>query len=179
MMFRLRRCSIRTGALLILALLSGGCAGTGAVSDHTERRSAGDTGRHHSSSDRHRQSVEVELDGEYGFTLTEVVRIDGDVRRDYQEGVALLQAGQLEAGIELLERVVEAAPDVTNPHIDLGVAYSRLGRYEASEASLRSALALAPNHPAALNELGILLRRTGRFEAARASYEQALYLTSG
>jgi Flp pilus assembly protein TadD len=81
--------------------------------------------------------------------------------------------------VELLEEVVEAAPEVTNPYIDLGVAYSRLGRYEAAEASLRSALALAPNHPVALNELGILQRLTGRFEAARTSYEQALILHPG
>ena len=126
-----------------------------------------------------RKSAAVESHGAGGFIVSEVVRIDSDVRRDYQQASFLLGAGQIEAGAELLERVVERAPEVTVPHIDLGIAYVRLGEYEKAERSLQMALALIPNHPAALNELGILQRRTGRFEAARASYEQVLAIHPG
>jgi Flp pilus assembly protein TadD len=119
------------------------------------------------------------MHGAHGFTVSEVVRIDSDVRRDYQQAAFLLEAGQFEAGAELLESVVERAPEVTIPHIDLGMAYARLGDYGKAEDALRSALSLAPNHPAALNELGILQRRTGRFAAARASYERALAIHPG
>jgi Flp pilus assembly protein TadD len=126
-----------------------------------------------------RQAPRVESDGQYGFTVTEVVRVDSDVRNDYQQAVALLARDQIEDGIVLLESIVERVPEVTIPHIDLGVAYARLDQNEKAEQSLRAALSLAPNHPVALNELGILYRRTGRFDAARASYEQALAIHPG
>jgi tetratricopeptide (TPR) repeat protein len=160
-----------------MTALATGCAATATAPDRAAARGEGgdgDANYTRSAPERSQNSVRVEPDGAHGFTLSEVVRVDGDVRRDYQRGAALLQAGDLEAGVEVLETVVERAPEVTNPHIDLGIAYAHLGRLEASEASLRTALALSPNHPAALNELGILQRRTGKFAAARESYERAL-----
>ncbi len=125
------------------------------------------------------QAPTLEQDGAYGFTMSEVVRIDSDVRRDYQRAITLLQGEQFDAGIELLVDVTDRAPDVTIPHIDLGVAYLRLERYDDAEIALRKALTLAPNHPVALNEMGILLRKTGRFPAARESYERALAIHPG
>ncbi|MGE0623542.1 MAG: tetratricopeptide repeat protein [Pseudomonadales bacterium] len=118
-----------------------------------------------------------EADG--GFTVTEVVRIDSDVRRDYQQALSMLQAGRLDEGITLLESVTLRAPDVTIPHIDLGVAYARRDELGKAEQSLETALSLAPNHPAALNEMGIVYRRSGRFDAARSSYERALAIHPG
>lgn len=118
-------------------------------------------------------------DGAYGFTVTEVVRIDSDVRRDYQQAIAMLETERMEAGIELLQEVTTRAPDITIPHIDLGVAFMRVERYEDAETELRTALSLAPNHPVALNEMGILYRKTGRFTAARESYERALAVHPG
>ena len=116
----------------------------------------------------------LEVDRGFGFTVTEVVRIRSDVRADYESAVAMLRRDQLDEGITLLESVVQRAPELTAPHIDLGVAYGRIGAQDEAHRSLQSALALAPNHPVALNEMGIVYRRTGRFDAARASYEQAL-----
>lgn len=118
--------------------------------------------------------LELELDGAQGFTVAEVVHVPGDVRLEYQRAISLLEREQLEPGIEALEEVIERAPEVVIPRIDLGVAYRRADDLEAAEGSLREALALAPDHPGALNELGIVLRRTGRFEEARASYQAAL-----
>lgn len=122
---------------------------------------------------------ELSREGDYGFTVTEVVRIDSDVRRDYQQALNLLQTNQLDAGIVGLESVVERAPDLTIPHIDLGVAYARNNELEKAERSLQAALSLAPDHPAALNEMGIVYRRSGRFNAARDSYQRALAVHPG
>jgi Flp pilus assembly protein TadD len=116
----------------------------------------------------------VQVDGELGFTVTEVVHVDNDVRADYQRASALLAQNQLNEGVALLESIALRAPGLTAPHIDLGVAYGRMGAYEKAEKSLQAALALAPNHPAALNELGIVYRREGKFQEARTSYERAL-----
>ena len=109
-----------------------------------------------------------------GFTIAEAVRISPRVRNAYGTALALLERGDLEAGIAALREVVEQAPELTAPHIDLGVAYAKEGDWAAAEASLEHALALTPNHPVAHNELGIVYRKTGRFALARQSYENAL-----
>lgn len=178
-MHRRQRYLTCIGLMLMLSFLSVGCTSNGSASGTSAGRSNTETAVLRSSAKSASSSVKVESNGEYGFTLSEVVRIDADVRRDYQRAVLSLQADQFAAGIELLESIVERAPDVTNPHIDLGIAYSRVGRFAEAEASLAAALVLAPNHPAALNELGILQRRAGRFEEARGSYEQALIIHPG
>lgn len=121
----------------------------------------------------------LEVDDTGGFTVTEVVRIDADVRSDYQDALMLLRQERYDAGIALLEEVVARAPGVTAPRIDLGVAYGETKDYENAERSLKSALTLAPDHPVALNELGIIYRKTGRFTEARRSYEQALAVQPG
>lgn len=123
---------------------------------------------------RRESTSKVEVDGPFGFTVTEAVRIGSDVRNDYQRAAVLLEQDQLMEGISLLTTVVERAPEVTVPHIDLGVAYGRLGDFEKAEQSLTKALSLAPNHPVALNEMGILFRKTGKFDAARDHYQRAL-----
>lgn len=162
---------------LLRALLLMGCVGLVGCAGSGPAKKALTSEQDPSVTDRERPRLE--LDGEYGFTVTEVVRIDSDVRADYQEAVALLQQDRLEEGVRLLESVVERAPDVTAPHIDLGVAYGRLDEHDKAEQSLQAALALAPNHPAALNELGIVYRRTGKFDAARTSYQRALDIHPG
>ncbi len=116
----------------------------------------------------------LETTDEYGFTIAEEVRVGGDVRGDFDRAVMLLEQEQYEQAIVLLQRVVEAAPEVTIAHIDLGIAYARLDDLEQAEQSLQRALELNPRHPVAHNEMGMLYRRTGRFDAARGSYENAL-----
>ncbi len=109
-----------------------------------------------------------------GFTVTQDVRIGGDVRADYDNALRLLAQQQYDQGIALLVKVTEAAPAAIAPHIDLGIAYSRSGDLDRAEASLQNALAINPDHPIANNELGMVYRRKGRFADARASYEKAL-----
>ncbi|MEJ2086983.1 MAG: tetratricopeptide repeat protein [Gammaproteobacteria bacterium] len=170
-------------ALLLLALV--GCASTDTSSQATSRPGktsdtpresdrARESARARESTRAHEGTSRVEIDGAFGFTVTEVVRIGSDVRNDYQRATILLQQDRIEEGISVLETVVERAPDVTVPHIDLGVAYERVGKFEQAEESLAKALSLAPNHPVALNEMGILYRKTGRFGAAREHYQRAL-----
>ena len=126
---------------------------------------------------KHRAQIQIQ--DQVGFTINEPVRVSDVVRADYDRAVFLLEQGQLDDGIALLERVVENAPDVSGPRIDLGVAWHRQGDLEAAEEHLRQALELNPDHPVAHNELGIVYRKTGRFAEARRSYEAALAIYPG
>lgn len=119
--------------------------------------------------------VDIQQDAT-GFTIMEDVRVDADVRTDYDNAVRYLAQKQFEQGIASLLKVTERAPNVTAAHIDLGIAYARLGDLDRAEASLKKALELNPRHPIAYNELGMVYRRKGQFAAARASYEKALEL---
>jgi Flp pilus assembly protein TadD len=127
---------------------------------------------------RRRDYPEIETSPS-GFTITEQVRISGEVRADYTRALSLLEQGREDEGIALLREITQKAPDVTAPFIDLGIASAGAGNLEQAEAALRAALQLSPDHPIAHDELGIVLRKTGRFAEARASYEKALAIYPG
>jgi tetratricopeptide (TPR) repeat protein len=122
-----------------------------------------------------RRPARVDVEREpVGFTITQHVRVNADVRADYETAVRMLKEERYEQGIAVLRKVTERAPELTAAHIDLGIAYERTGDLDAAEASLRKALELNPRHPAAYNELGLVQRRQGKFAEARVSYEAAL-----
>ena len=120
--------------------------------------------------------VDMQQD-EGGFTIVEEVRVGNDIHADYDAAMRFFEQKQYEQGIAVLERVTQAAPNVTAAHIDLGIAYARTGDLDKAEASLTRALELNPRHPIAHNELGMVQRRKGQFTAARTSYEKALALS--
>lgn len=124
-------------------------------------------------------SARIEIQEDIGFTIIEQARVGNDVRSNYNHALALLDDERYEEGIVLLEAVVEAAPHLSAPRIDLGVAYHRAGNLEAAEEALRQAIELYPEHPVAQNELGIVYRKTGRFAEARQRYEVALAVYPG
>lgn len=126
-----------------------------------------------------RSPTRVDVQQEIGFTITEQARIAGNLRDEYQQALAMLEQGQHERGIALLEAVATAAPQVSAPRIDLGIAYHRSGNLEAAERNLLLALEINPDHPVALNELGIVYRKAGRFAEARQSYQAALEIYPG
>jgi len=114
-----------------------------------------------------------------GFTLTQDVRVSGDVRADYETATRLLQQQKYAEGIALLVKITESAPTAIAPFVDLGMAYSRTGDLDRAEASLQKALQIDPTHPIANNELGMVYRRKGRFAEARTAYEKALVAYPG
>lgn len=174
---RVRRSTVTLLAAMTIVVLTG-CAST-APAGAPAARPAGKSAKTEAVAETRalpaaKDRARVQVDGGLGFTVTEVVHIGSDVRSDYQQAVAMLRQERLGEGIALLERVVERAPGLTAPHVDLGVAYGRNAQWDKAEQSLQAALALTPDHPAALNEIGIVYRRIGKFDAARSSYERAL-----
>ena len=123
--------------------------------------------------------AQIEIQDQVGFTISEAVSVSDAVRMDYERALLLLDQGNLDEGIAILERVVVEAPEVSGPRIDLGIAWHRQGDLAAAEEHLLQALELNPDHPVVHNELGIIYRKTGRFAEARRSYEAALAIYPG
>jgi Flp pilus assembly protein TadD len=154
---QIRTIAYRTKLLPVLALVVSACASMGPA--NTPAR------------------IEVRQDA--GFTIAEEVHASSSVRAHYDEALSLLEQGDHDRGVAMLEAVVDAAPDLSAPRIDLGVAYHRAGDLEAAESHLLRALEASPDHPIAHNELGIVYRKTGRFAEARQSYQSALAIYPG
>jgi len=123
-----------------------------------------------------RHLAPIETRDANGFSISEAGRIGIGLRSDFDEASRAIEKKEFQRGIELLEEVVMASPELSAAHINLAIAYQRIDELELAEASLHSALEANPRHPVAHNELGIVYRRTGRFEQARESYEAALAL---
>jgi len=114
-----------------------------------------------------------------GFQLTEKVRAPADARADYDNAMRLVDAGQYDQGIPLLQKVTQKAPGAAAAYVDLGIAYGRSGDLDHAVASLKRAVELNPRQLVAYNELGMIYRRKGEFSAARDSYEKALGIFPG
>lgn len=155
---KFRRSTTRAAGLLVGAAIISACATT-----ESSRR----------------PPARIEIQEAVGFTITEETRINSDVRIDYDAALRSLEQGQLEQGIQMLEAVVDTAPDLSAPRIDLGIAYHLAGKLDAAESNLLLALESNPDHPIAHNELGIVYRETGRFTKAQHSYEAALAIYPG
>lgn len=111
---------------------------------------------------------------DYGFTITEQVRIGGAAHSQYELATSLLQQERYDEAITELMELTAEAPEITAPFIDLGIAYGRTGQLERAAEALETASLLSPGHPIAHNELGIIYRQFGRFADARTQYEKAL-----
>jgi Flp pilus assembly protein TadD len=123
--------------------------------------------------------ADIRVEESIGFTIVETAEIDGNVRLDYERALGLLGQGRINDGIAVLETVVERAPELSAPRVDLAIAWHRLDDLDAAEAQLDQVLEINPQHPIALNELGIVYRKTARFAEARQSYEAALAVYPG
>ncbi|MBT8127790.1 MAG: tetratricopeptide repeat protein [Gammaproteobacteria bacterium] len=104
----------------------------------------------------------------------EVVTVDGDVQRSFDQALQLLQAEQYDTAIEMLDKVVEQENRLTAPYINLAMAYRHKGDEKMTEEYLLKALEIDQSQPVANNELGILYRKQGRFVDARNVYTNAL-----
>lgn len=113
-------------------------------------------------------------EGRSGFVITETAPDDVSTTRDFDRAVDLLQASEYEEAILLLETVIEQAPDLTAPRINLGMAYRLTEQPGLAEEHLLRALEVQPGHPVAGSEYGLLLRRDGRFTEARDVLETVL-----
>ena len=86
---------------------------------------------------KQRPQAQIEIQEAVGFTITEPVSVSEAVRVDYERAVMLLEQGRTSEGISILESVVERAPEVSGPRIDLGAARLWRCANPAHDAPLR------------------------------------------
>jgi len=89
-------------------------------------------------------------------------------------GVLGLQAGQTEAGVELIANAIKQNPNSWGAHNNLGNGLRELGRLDAALASFERAIALRPDYAEAHNNRGIVLQQLQRIADARASFDAAI-----
>ena len=87
-----------------------------------------------------------------------------------------IQAGRPAEGLELLRRVLRAAPSAEAWSLH-GAARQQLGDLSGAVASYQAALKLAPDHLPALGNLGFALNECGRFAEAEAILRRAIGLS--
>lgn len=86
----------------------------------------------------------------------------------HYKGVTCAMRGDLETGIDLMRRGLEAAPDDPVQNVDLGVLLTRQGRMDEATGHFRRAAETAPNYELAHANLGAALLAQGEgIEAIR------------
>jgi len=102
------------------------------------------------------------------------IALSTETRSDFDAAMAFIKSEEYEKAIELLNKVVKAAPNNSNASINLALAYKKLGKLKQAEESLKLALNADSENPVAHNEYALLYRKTGRFAEARSLYEKIL-----
>jgi tetratricopeptide (TPR) repeat protein len=91
-------------------------------------------------------------------------------------GIALVDRGEIEKGIEHYREALRIDPNSVLAHNDLGEALQRLGRDDLAIGQFEAVLQLAPNHADALYNLGESLRRQGKLAEAVVQFTKSLIL---
>ena len=91
----------------------------------------------------------------------------------------LLVSGQRSRAVAVLKDVVRDAPDLPEPHVNLGGAFATSGDARGAEVEFAAALWAEPRNFEARNNLADLLMQTGRPEEAVTQYRYAIELRPG
>jgi len=88
-------------------------------------------------------------------------------------GLALLRAGQADAGIAELVRAQKQDPTIPHTWFNLGIAYKHNGDYDKAIEQFRGMIRLVPNEPKSHYNLGAVLRAKGDNAAALPEFQKA------
>jgi len=92
--------------------------------------------------------------------------VPDSVRERINYGLALLQAGQTDAGMKELIRAQKQDPSIPHTWFNLAIAYKHAGEYDQAVEQLRGMIRLVPDEPIAHYNLGAVLRAKGETQAA-------------
>jgi hypothetical protein len=106
--------------------------------------------------------------------LREALRLKPDsVRERINYGLALLHAGQAEAGVAELVRAQKQDPSLPYTWFNLGIAYKHAGDYDKAIEQFKGMIRLTPSEPVPHYNLGAVLRSQGNTQAALPEFLEA------
>ena len=127
-----------------------------------------------------RRAIELHRAGQVAEAAAEYQRLLAAHPSDPQLllglGTLLLQTGDPERGLELIERLLAAVPNHPIALSNRGNALRSLGRPAEALLSYDRAIAARPDHPSAYYNRGALLQELRRFDEALRDYERAIAL---
>lgn len=92
----------------------------------------------------------------------------------YWIGYTYIELGRYDAGVRVMQALVEGTPDWKDAWYELGFAEVRRGRFAEAVAALDRFLELAPDDPRAHYERGFALYRLERYAEAEKAYLAAI-----
>lgn len=106
--------------------------------------------------------------------VREKVLVSDQTKRLYQSALSDIQRSDYANAEKKLLSVIQQAPGVSTPQLNLGIIYLEQGRLSDAEAIFSQAVAANPMFVQAYNYLGIVLREQGKFTQAERAYSAAL-----
>jgi tetratricopeptide (TPR) repeat protein len=107
------------------------------------------------------------------------VALSPDSAREHLNyGLALLRAGQTEAGVAELQKAQKIDPRIPHTWFNLGIAYKRDGRFEPAAAQLEEMVKLVPDEPVSHYNLGVVYKAADKKDAALREFETAARLNA-
>ena len=100
--------------------------------------------------------------------------VPDDTRFVFMHGVALRRTGEFASAEPLLQKIVEAAPNLAAAHQELGMVYVSLGRLSEARKSLERAVELAPDLSSAWRALYDVRGAEGDDVGAADAFRRAL-----
>lgn len=97
-------------------------------------------------------------------------------RSPFDDGIAALEAGDLDRAAAAFERRLASDPADTEARYRLANAYRDLQRYDDAEREMREVVDARPRDAKPLSALGVILTESGRPAEAVAAYEAAMTL---
>jgi len=96
------------------------------------------------------------------------------VEREYDEAIALQEAGKLEEAVGKLEALVDQAPDYALAHAGLSVFYSKMNRHDEAVVEARKVCELDPEDPFSFMAMSLICQKAGRLAEAELALNEAM-----
>jgi len=96
------------------------------------------------------------------------------VEREYDEAIALQEAGKLEEAVGKLEALVDQAPDYALAHAGLSAFYSKMNRHDEAVVEAQKVCELDPEDPFSFMAMSLICQKAGRLAEAELALNEAM-----
>ncbi len=102
------------------------------------------------------------------------VKINGEIKRQYQQAAQLVKLKKYSQAIKLLEGLKAAYPQLSGPDYQLARIYYTSNNLDKALEAINKSIEKNQRNYYSINFKGVVLRALGKFEEAKQSYLQAI-----